>query len=127
MTMIQRFIELGEGYGDLFELCELMQTNQSRIYRTFLFTTEVNGKKLHSAALVLKSVGESKFMPIYLCREGIPESSKRFEIFVEASKKAGFNPVNVEVKHSKTFAEKDLYFHYLTGVLRLNHLLPHLS
>ncbi|MFC4409326.1 hypothetical protein ACFOZY_02625 [Chungangia koreensis] len=125
--MIQRFIELGEGYGDVFELCELMQTNQSRIYRTFLFTTEINGKKMHSAALALKSVGDSKFMPIYLCREGIPESSKRVEIFIEASKKAGINPVQVEVKPSKTFAEKDLYFHYLTGVLRLNHLLPQMS
>ena len=125
--MIQRFIELGEGYGDLFELCELIETNQSRIYRTFLFTTNINNKKSHSAAVAFNSVGDSKFMPIYLCREGIPESSKRLGLFMDASKKVGFNPVEVEVKPSKTFAEKDLYFHYLTGVLRLNHLLPEMK
>lgn len=127
VDMIQRFIELGEGYGDLFELCELMETNRSRIHRTFLFTTEIQGKKSYSAAVALNSVGESKFMPIYICREGIPESSKRLGIFKETSNKAGYEPIQVDIKPSTTFAKKDLYYHYLTGVLRLNNLLPQMN
>jgi hypothetical protein len=111
----------------LFELCELMETNQSRIYRTFIFTTEINHKKMHSVAAAFHSVGDSKFMPIYICREGIPESSKRIEIFLKAAKNLGSNPVEVEIKPAKTFAERELYFHYLTGVLRLNRLLPEMK
>ena len=33
MILHQRFIELGEGYGDIFELCELMRTNRDRLHR----------------------------------------------------------------------------------------------
>jgi len=125
--MIQRFIELGEGYGDLFELCELIRTNEDRIYRTFLFPTTINGKPMVSFAVALNSVGESKFMPIYTCREGIPAASKRTSIFMDACKHAGHHPVEVELKPSSTFADKGQYHQYLIGILRLNHLLPEMS
>ena len=37
--MIQRFIELGEGYSDLYELLEIAKTNQERITHMLQFET----------------------------------------------------------------------------------------
>lgn len=128
--MIQRFIELGQGYGDLFELCELMTTNHHRIHHTFVFISEKDGKKVASVAVALKPVGESKFMPIYICREGIPynpdHQSKRFEIFENAVKEQDQLLITLEVKHSSTYVDTALYYQYLIGVLRLYHYIPDL-
>lgn len=128
--MIQRFIELGQGYGDLFELCELMKTNHDRIHHTFVFVSEKDGNKVASVAVALKPVGESKFMPIYICREGIPynpeKQSKRFEIFENAVKERDQLLITLEVKHSSIYVDPTLYYQYLIGVLRLYHYIPYL-
>lgn len=82
--MIERFIELGQGYGDLYEMLEIMKTNQERIHNTFVFVSEKDGKKVASFAVAMKPVGDSKFMPIYICREGIPynaeKTSQRYDL-----------------------------------------------
>ncbi|MCT6923992.1 methylthioribose kinase [Metasolibacillus sp.] len=126
--MIQQFIELGQGYGDVFELCELMQTNKARIHRTFVFTSQKEGKTYASFALALQPAQESKFMPIYICREGIPyneeKPTQRFEIFKQASEQVN-QPIHyLEVKHSSSFTEPTLFYQYLIGILRLNHYIP---
>ncbi len=43
--MIQRFIELGEGYSDLYELLEIAKANQERITHMLQFETIKNEKK----------------------------------------------------------------------------------
>ena len=40
--VIQRFIELGEGYSDIYELCELMKTNQHRYHNVCILSTTKN-------------------------------------------------------------------------------------
>lgn len=70
--MPQQFIELGEGYGDVYELLEIIKTNQERFHQAFILTSTKGDKKVISLAVAFKPVGESKFMPIYICREGIP-------------------------------------------------------
>lgn len=129
--MIQQFIELGEGYGDVYELCELMKTNKHRIHHTFVFTSTINDKKVASIAVSLKSVGESKFSPIYICREGIPYStekpSKRLELFEETAKELDQLLITLDVKHSSIYVEKELYYQYLIGILRLYHYIPSLN
>lgn len=126
--MIQKFIELGQGYGDIYELCELMNTNKHRIHHTFAFVSQHDGKKVVSIAVALKPVGESKFMPIYICREGIPynpeKQSKRFTIFEEAIKELDGLLITIEVKHSSIYVDTELYYHYLKGALRLYHYIP---
>ena len=127
----QRFIELGEGYSDIFELCELITTNSNRLERTFLFkTTTKDGKPSISLAASF-SAGEGGFYPIYICREGIPSKegsvSKRQLMFEEAAATVGSKPIPVELKHSSEFPETKLFYQYVTGVLRLNHLLPPLD
>ena len=39
----QYFIELGEGYGDVYELMELMETNKHRLHRAFIFSSKKQG------------------------------------------------------------------------------------
>nr|WP_301108252.1 methylthioribose kinase [Sporosarcina sp.] len=127
--MQQRFIELGEGYGDIYELLELMSTNSHRLYKSYIFSSKKgSAEHLSFAVSFHPAFSDGQFMPIYICREGIKQSeekpSKRFNLFVEKAELMNSKPVRVEVKHSSEFAEKDLFYQYITGVLRLNHLLP---
>ena len=91
--MIQQFIELGQGYGDIYELCELIHTNENRFHNAFLFISYKGDKAYASPAVAFNPVGDSKFMPIYICREGIPynheKPSKRLQLFEEALGKIG--------------------------------------
>lgn len=126
--MIQQFIELGQGYGDVFELCELLKTNEHRIHHAFVFISNKNDQSYASLAVAFKPVGESKFMPIYICREGIPyeavKKSKRLEIFETAVAQFGHQVNRLEIKHSSIFSETNLFYQYLIGILRLNHYIP---
>lgn len=126
-SLIQRFIELGEGYGDIFELCELARVNKERIYRAFIFSSPKNGKEYISIAIALKPINDNNFFPIYICREGIPQSqpeSKRLGTFKETLNELQVEPIQMSINHSSTFADTHLFYQYIIGVLRLNHYLP---
>ena len=129
--MIQRFIELGEGYSDIFEWLELLKTNENRFHHVCIFTSVLNDVKKLSVALVLKPASEGNFTPIYYCREGIEYStektSKRILLVEKTLQERNYSPHRLEVKHSSYFAEPALYHQYLTGLLRLHHILPPLS
>ena len=126
--MIQQFIELGQGYGDVYELCELIKTKNNRFHQAFIFTSTQDNVKKASLAVAFSPVGESKFMPIYICREGIPfdgeKKSKRITIFEDAVEALGRKAVVVETKHSSSFTETFLYYQYLIGILRMNRYIP---
>ncbi|WP_252503702.1 methylthioribose kinase [Sporosarcina sp. Marseille-Q4943] len=127
----QYFIELGEGYGDIYELMELMETNQHRIHRTFIFSSNIKGGQAISLAVAFQSARNSNFMPIYICREGITQTGeskpKRRLLFEEASLACGQEPIYIGLKHSTEFADTKLFYQYITGILRLNHLVPPLQ
>ena len=126
--MIQPFIELGRGYGDVYELCELTNTNKHRFHHAFLITAEHEGKMVASLAVAFKPADEGKFMPIYICREGIPYSeekpSKRIELFRETVAALDAQVITLEMKHSSIFSETIQYYQYAIGILRLNHYVP---
>lgn len=123
--MIQRFIELGEGYGDIFELRELITTNSHRFKHGFIFVSALkDGTSTLSVAAAFEPASEGGFMPIYICREGIPENSKRLEIFEKTVKTLGHTPIKMDVKHSSAYSEKRFYFSHLIAILRLNHYIP---
>lgn len=126
--MIQQFIELGQGYGDIYELCELIKTNKKRYHHAFIFIANKGDAQVASIAVALKPVGESKFMPIYVCREGIPynpeKPSKRLEIFEETLNEIGKKAIPMEIKHSSAFSEPVLFYQHLIGILRMNHFIP---
>lgn len=123
--MIQRFIELGEGYGDIYELRELITSNQQRFMHGFIFvSTTPQGQEVLSVAAVFKPASEGNFMPLYLCREGIPVDSKRLAVFEKTITDLGHAPIKMEVKHSSVYADRKFYHSHLISVLRLNHYIP---
>ncbi|MFS0574369.1 methylthioribose kinase [Sporosarcina sp. 179-K 3D1 HS] len=128
MILHQRFIELGEGYGDIYELCELIRTNSHRLHNTYLLASDTPSGNAFSLAASFQPASGCNFMPIYICREGIADRhSKRIALFEEAAQQAGSQPVMIELKNSSEFAEQELFYQYVIGILRLNHLLPPLQ
>lgn len=128
--MIQRFIELGEGYGDIFELCELARVNKDRIHHAFIFSSKKDNKEYYSIAVALKPTNTANFFPIYICREGIPSISpvsKRLAAFHETLEELQIKPVQMDIRNSISFEDTSLFYQYLIGILRLNHLIPPLQ
>lgn len=122
--MIQRFIELGEGYSDLYELIELTKANKERLVHMMALNTKKLGKDVTSLVIILKPTEVGDFQPLYICREGIPNSSKRYQLFTDLANELGRNIIEFEVKPSTIFAEKELYYQHLIGILRMNHIIP---
>ncbi|MEH7118716.1 methylthioribose kinase [Neobacillus vireti] len=127
--MIQRFIELGEGYSDIYELLELAKANQHRLQHMMALHTQISGKDMTSLVVVLKPTDPGKFQALYICREGIPNPTilpnKRYDLFAQTAKELGKQIIQLTVKPSEIFNEKDLFYQHLIGILRLNHyILP---
>ncbi|MFC0473056.1 methylthioribose kinase [Halalkalibacter kiskunsagensis] len=129
--MIQRFILLGEGYNDLYELLELASSNQSRIHMLLRLDTTINDQEKSSLVLILHPAVPGKMMPLYLCLEGINspnrKQTERYRLFEQLSKQVDKPIHKLEVKSSDQFEEKDLYYQYLIGVLRMNRYIPPLQ
>ncbi|ESU32888.1 hypothetical protein G3A_09035 [Bacillus sp. 17376] len=129
--MIQRFIELGEGYSDLYELIETARANQHRLMHLMAIHTKINGKDVSSLVVVLRPTDPGKFQALYVCREGIPNphmlKNKRFDLFAELAADMGKTIIEFDAKPSTMFAEKELYYQHLIGILRLNHYIPPLQ
>ncbi len=129
--MIQRFIELGEGYSDIYELIETSKANQHRVTHLIALHTKTKGKELTSLVVIMKPTNPGKFQALYICREGIPNpnitTNKRYELFKDLSVDIQKNIIEIEVKPSSMFNERELYFQYLIGILRLNHFIPPLQ
>ncbi|WP_010282725.1 DUF7147 family protein [Bacillus timonensis] len=126
--MIQRFIELGEGYSDIYELLELARGNKNRISRLFAFHTTINNQQVTSLAVALQPTNPGDFQAIYICREGIPnpeiKPNKRYSLFVEEANELELPIITLDVKPSTIFNEKELYYQYLIGILRMNRYIP---
>ena len=128
MVLIQRFIELGQGYSDLYELLEIAKSNKHRVARLLALHTTINDKNATSLVVILQPTTVGKFQPLYICREGIPNPNftpnKRYELFEELAKELDKNIIELDVKPSTLFAETDLFYQYLIGILRMNKYLP---
>ncbi|KGA98823.1 Methylthioribose kinase [Alkalihalobacillus alcalophilus ATCC 27647 = CGMCC 1.3604] len=129
--MMQRFIELGRGYSDLYELLEIINRNKDRVRAFVQLDVEIGTAKKTSLAVVLDETSAGHFMPIYICLEGIPQPEEtpnaRFNLFKEQSEELGIPIKQLAVKPSTVFNEKELYYQYLIGILRLNRIIPPLS
>ncbi|WP_273125350.1 DUF7147 family protein [Metabacillus sp. HB246100] len=126
--MIQRFIELGEGYSDLYELLATARSNKERVSKLIALHTTKKDKEVTSFVVVMKPTTPGEFQALYICREGIPNpnviANKRYELFEELSNDLDLPIIPVEVKPSSMFNELILYYQYLIGILRLNHYIP---
>lgn len=128
--MVQRFIELGEGYSDIYELIEIGKSNHHRIKALIELHTTIGKKKVTSVAIALNATKVGEFLPIYICREGISVSSDkisgRLQLFHDLSERLEIPISRFDVKPSTDFAARELYYQYLIGILRLYHVIPHL-
>lgn len=125
--MIQRFIELGEGYSDLYELFELAERMPERIESYLAIHSAEGSRKQISLALVMKKTKLGEFQPIYICLEGIPRlaenNSKRYLQFEQMAKEQHHKILELTVKPSSAFYDKDLYYQYILSILRMNRIL----
>ncbi|TCN25734.1 DUF7147 family protein [Mesobacillus foraminis] len=129
--MIQRFIELGEGYADIYELLELARANRHRLAHMMALHTNIDVKPATSLVVILKPTDTGKFQALYICREGIPnphyKENKRFDLFKDCAEELGKSIIELDVKPSSMFPEKELFYQHLVGILRLNHYIPPLQ
>ena len=129
--MIQRFIELGEGFSDIYELIEIAKANQHRLLHMLALHTKINEKETTSLVVVLKPTDPGKFQGLYVCREGIPNPNfipnKRYDLFKETAQALNKQIYELTVKPSTVFHEKELFYQHLIGILRLNHFLAPLQ
>jgi hypothetical protein len=127
--VIQRFIELGEGLSDIYELMELAKANKHRLLHMMSLNTKIGSKELTSLVVILKPTDPGKFQALYICREGVPNPTftpnQRFDLFKQTAQELNKTIHELSVKPSTIFHEKELYYQHLIGILRLNHyLLP---
>ncbi|PLT27698.1 DUF7147 family protein [Peribacillus deserti] len=126
--MIQRFIELGEGYSDIYELLEIGRASRGRVLRLLAFHTTKEGRQVTSLAITMQPTDPGEFQPIYICREGIPNPAvtpnKRYDLFAELAYELEKPIIELDVKPSNAFAEKELFYQHLIGILRMNKYLP---
>lgn len=129
--MIQRFIELGEGYSDIYELIELAKANSHRLVHMMALNTVVMDRPVTSLVVILEPTDPGKFQALYICREGIPNPSvtqnKRYDLFLHTAEELGKQVIQLSVKPSTIFHEKELYYQHLIGILRLNHYIKPLQ
>ncbi|CAN7554925.1 methylthioribose kinase [Peribacillus frigoritolerans] len=129
--MIQRFIEIGQGYSDIYELLEVGRNQKHRVARLLAMHTTINDKKVTSLVIVMEPTDPGKFQPLYICREGIPNphatKNKRYELFENLAKELDRPIIEIDVKPSVLFAEIELYYQHLIGILRMNRYLPPLG
>ncbi|GAB6258883.1 MULTISPECIES: DUF7147 family protein [Peribacillus] len=129
--MIQRFIEIGQGYSDIYELLEVGRNQKHRVARLLSMHTTINDKKVTSLVIVMHPTDPGKFQPLYICREGIPNphatKNKRYELFESLAEELDRPIIEIDVKPSVLFAEIELYYQHLIGILRMNRYLPPLG
>ncbi len=127
--MNQRFIPLGQGYTDVYELMTLGQQMSKRVQHFLLLNTVKDGKKKISLAIVMSPTEIGEFQPIYICLEGISgeKECKRLEQFKELAKEFNKEPIELVVQPSTYFGDLELYFQHLIGILRANHIIKPLT
>ncbi|MBT2615541.1 MULTISPECIES: methylthioribose kinase [unclassified Bacillus (in: firmicutes)] len=129
--MIQRFIEIGQGYSDIYELLEVGRNQKHRVARLLAMHTTIIDKKVTSLVIVMEPTDPGKFQPLYICREGIPNphatKNKRYELFENLAEELDRPIIEIDVKPSVLFAEIELYYQHLIGILRMNRYLPPLG
>ncbi|MFE4704045.1 methylthioribose kinase [Peribacillus simplex] len=129
--MIQRFIEIGQGYSDIYELLEVGRNQKHRVARLLAMHTTIDDKMVTSLVIVMQPTDPGKFQPLYICREGIPNphatKNKRYELFENLAEELDRPIIEIDVKPSVLFAEVELYYQHLIGILRMNRYLPPLG
>ena len=122
---MQKFIVLGHGYSEIFELKALLEYNHTRVDKAIFFHHE---DAPSTFSLVMKPV-EKDFQAIYTILRGLRNGpdGKMYEMIHNLCKEYGVEVIEMTSRDPEDFHEKELFFQYMIGVLRLNHLIPQLK
>lgn len=121
---MQKYIELGRGYAEIFELEQLIQYNKPRIDKAILLT---HGETPATFLLIMQPARDH-FQAVYTIYKGISmsEPQKKLSLIKSWLKDADIQLVTFDTKHPDEFYEPEQYYQYITGILRLNHLIPNM-
>lgn len=122
---MQKFIVLGHGYSEIFELKALLEYNHKRVNKAIFFHHE---DAPSSFSLIMNPV-EKDFQALYTILRGLrngPEG-KMYEMIRELCELYDIQVVEMTARDPKDFHEEELFFQYIIGVLRLNHIIPPLK
>lgn len=124
---MQKFITLGEGHGDIFEIETLIEYNHPRIDRALFLHTE----DAPSTFLLIMKPVRGNFQALYTIYQGIPFNNEgtgmKYQMLKKWCDEKNIKVIEFSTRNPNDFHEKEQFFQYITGVLRLNHLLPPLS
>ncbi|WP_077622129.1 DUF7147 family protein [Sediminibacillus massiliensis] len=124
---MKKFIQLGEGLSDFYELLELANQMPQRVNSFVSLPTEKNGYHVTSLVLIMQPARQGEFQPIYVCLEGIPDPNhkpnQRFDLFKETADRLNKRIIELQIKPSTDFYETELYFQYVMGIFQMNRLL----
>lgn len=125
--MKQTFIPLGSGLSDLFEFEQLMKYNYERIHCLLFLHTTLEVEPKTSCILIMQPAND-KFQAMYSIFECIKYPydgpSKKYELLKCWANTYGIDIKEHEIKSKQHFYEDELYYQYLTGVLRLQRIIP---
>lgn len=118
---MQKFITMGQGYQEIFELEALIEYNHERIkHAIFLY----NDKSPATFLLVMKPVKQN-VQAIYTIFNGIlynEGQGKKYQLIKSWCEDKNLSIVEFSTKSPVDFYEQEQFYQYLTGILRLNHL-----
>ncbi|MFD2829833.1 DUF7147 family protein [Corticicoccus populi] len=124
---MQKFITLGEGYGDIFEIEALIEYNHARIDRALFLHTE----NAPSTFLLIMKPVRGNFQAVYTIFKGIhvDETGKgqKYQLLNNWCTEKEIKVIEFTTRNPDDFHEREQFYQYITGVLRLNHLLPPLT
>ncbi|MCU5745690.1 hypothetical protein N9R04_03005 [Staphylococcus sp. SQ8-PEA] len=129
--MKQSFIYLGNGLSDLFEFLTLIEYNHERTSKVVYFHTPLSHNRLTSVALIMKPTADNHFQAMYYMQDALrypyPSSNKKFEFINKCAEKFNIPIKEVDVHPPESYHEQELYYNYLTSVLRLQNWIPPLQ
>lgn len=120
---MQKFITLGEGHGDIFELEAIIGHNHIRIDKAIFLHTE---ESRSTFLLVMKPV-RGNFQAIYTIYNGIQfkdGQGQKYTLIRGWCEEKEIPIVEFSTRDPEDFYERNQFYQYITGVLRLNHLIP---
>lgn len=119
---MQKFITMGEGYHEIFELQALIDYNHERVQHAIFLN---NDKTPATFLLVMKPV-EQNLQAIYTIYNGIAYNDgqgKKYQLIKSWCEEKNLSIVEFSTKSPEEFYEREQFYQYLTGILRLNHLI----
>ncbi|AKG73692.1 DUF7147 family protein [Salinicoccus halodurans] len=120
---MQKFITLGEGYGDIFELESLISHNHTRIDKAIFLHTGDS----HSTFLLVMQPVRGNFQAIYTIYNGIRYNQgqgQKYTLIRGWCEGKNIPVIEFSARDPEDFYEREQFYQYITGVLRLNHLIP---